>query len=255
MSLTHRRGSFSIGIAVVFGIVNSSAALAADPLLTGKFARMTPEAMLVITDTGEVSVPVAQMAAFHVRAKGKLGDLPESPLPCLVSGSWKAAEPTVVQAKKLFIRFPEKQLREFGGTIYLEHAGGTGPIQTATFDIVLGTMTGGIVPAFAIRREQVHYDLLVDNGGNNPHHVVPGPFAGQTVSLKADADGVFDVDYDFGTNVTMAGKNATVTVLRDSTSPATGPPKLNVFVRRTEPLDLRPYLQRLGLQAPPTKKK
>src|SRR4051812_48478612 len=89
-----------------------SSAMAADPLLSGFVSRISTEAIVIKTPTGEIPLPFVQIATLQVRAKGKLSDLPAVDLPCVANGTWNASRPDILKPT-LVIPFPEPRSSPF----------------------------------------------------------------------------------------------------------------------------------------------
>lgn len=193
-------------------------ALPAAELLSGTLVSVSPQGIVVKTENkGNVPLALQPTMQVSIRALVKLEDLPES-TPCYAIGTLpKATATEFVPGLQAQFYIP------YGGVNYpptqqyiTQNADGSVRLQR-----VPGLIRKGASPSFEIGRGVMHRA----NGANAPGVDVLG---GKKLSLPKS----YEIEFDFGTNFALAGKDAKVKV----TGEMSRLHDVTIVIDRTEPL-------------------
>lgn len=205
---------------MLFGVLASSfltAGLQAAELLTGTLVSGSPQGIVVKSDKGNIPIALQPTMQVSIRAVVKLEELPEA-TPCYAVGTLpKTSSTEFSPALRAQFFIP------YGGTAYppAQSYITQNPDGGVRLQRVPGLLRRGASPAFQVGPGVMHRA----GGANAPGVDVLG---GKTLTLPKN----YEIEFDFGTNFALAGKDAKVTVNGEQNRPH----DVTIIIDRTEPL-------------------
>jgi hypothetical protein len=217
--LTHcprRAMPVPVTVAAVFFVALSTATCEAARIVQGKLVQVRAGGIVVRSGAGERQISLGRTNTVVVMAKADPTIVPDG-TPCVANGMIMSGKQALEQTG-LQIVAPGTRVDPSRSHIRIESNG------RVNLQNVPGAFRRGATPAFVVGPRVEHLQLTPE---------------GQLVAVRAPnlsnqaiplSD--FAIEYNFGTNLQMAGKDADVTVDGDPNNPASW----RIAVVRTEPL-------------------
>ncbi len=215
-------------LAILVSLFLSATAVRGETLAEGTAVELRPDGMVVRTATGDVPITFHRAMRITVRAVANIADLPEQ-VPCYLLGRVAPNSDEVIAGNiTIFASDP-------GLGANSQHAMVHEKSGDISFTNVPGILKKGPPATFTAAPRVLHTTVTAEG----KLYTTPGVniIGGKTFRIPDRCS----IEYDFGSNLSMAGANPKVTVAGDRNRPN----NLQISVDRTEPIDVS-QLQQSG---------